>query len=80
MPVTADYYLLLLFIPLILIPFQHFSFQKKICYFLLLLPKEIINTNIFIGKDLPIGAFVNPILLTIILFDILNLINFNKSK
>jgi hypothetical protein len=29
---------------------------------------------------LPIGAFVNPILLTIILFDILNLINFNKSK
>lgn len=78
MPVTADYYLLLLFIPLLLIPFHDFSFQKKICYFLLLLPKEIINTNIFIGKDLPIGAFINPVLLTIILFDILKI--FNSSE
>ena len=79
MPVTADYYLLLLFIPLLLIPFHDFSFQKKICYFLLLLPKEIINTNIFIGKDLPIGAFINPVLLTIILFDILKIFNFPKK-
>jgi hypothetical protein len=79
MPVTADYYLLLLFIPLLLIPFHDFSFQKKICYFLLLLPKEIINTNIFIGKDLPIGAFINPVLLTIILFDILKIFNFSEK-
>jgi hypothetical protein len=79
MPVTADYYLLFLFIPLLLIPFHDFSFQKKICYFLLLLPKEIINTNIFIGKDLPIGAFINPILLTIILFDILKIFKFSEK-
>lgn len=80
MPVTADYYLLLLFIPLLLIPFHNFTYLKKICYLLLLLPKEIINTNIFLGKDLPIGAFINPILLILILFDILQIFNFSKAK
>ena len=79
MPVTADYYLLLLFIPLLLIPFNHFTLNKKICYFLLLIPKELINTKIFIDKDLPIGGFINPILLTYILFEILNILNFRKS-
>lgn len=80
MPVTADYYLLLLFIPLLLIPFHNFTNLKKICYLLLLLPKEIINTNIFFGKDLPIGAFINPMLLILILFDILQIFNFSKAK
>lgn len=80
MPVTADYYLLLLFLPLIFIPYSYFSEIKKISYLLLLIPKEIINTKYFIGIELPIGAFINPILLLIILFDILKIFNESKAK
>jgi hypothetical protein len=79
MPVTADYYLILLFLPLIFIPFSYFSNIKILAYLLLLIPKEIINTNIFIGKDLPVGAFINPILLLLILFDILKIFNFSEK-
>ena len=78
MPVTGDYYLLFLFLPLIFIPFTFFSDIKKLCYLFLLIPKELINTQIIIGIELPIGAFINPILLLIILFDILN--SFNSSR
>jgi hypothetical protein len=80
MPVTADYYLLVLFIPILLIPFNVLSTLQKFCYLCLLIPKEVINTNIIIGKDLPIGAFLNPMFLILILLHSLNLLNFSKRK
>ena len=75
MPVTADYYLLMLFLPLLFIPFANFSNTKKLCYLFLLLPKEVVGTAFFIGKEIPIGPIVNPILLSIIFLELLQLLD-----
>lgn len=70
MPVTADYYLLILLIPLLAFPKTSFSFGYFLCYALVLGPKNIfflLPSSIQGNKDVSLQVFVNPILLLILL-------------
>ena len=73
-PVSADYYLLILLIPLIICNFSTFSILKKFLYILILLPKVIIYNNI------TISSFINPFFLTILLLLIIFEHNFNSLE
>ena len=64
-PITGDYYLLLLLIPLLIIKNDYFSRIKQFLYIAILLPK------IFIYHGKTISTFVNPLLLLILLVVIL---------
>lgn len=78
MPVTADYYLLMLLIPLLVFPKTSFSFGYFLCYALVLGPKNIffLLPSSFQGnKDVSLQVFVNPVLLLILLFAEFNLLD-----
>lgn len=78
MPVTADYYLLILLIPLLAFPKTSFSFGYFLCYALILGPKNIffLLPSSFQGnKDVSLQVFMNPALLLILLFAEFNLLD-----
>jgi hypothetical protein len=85
MPVTGDYYLLILLIPLLSFPQTQYSFGYFLVFGLLLGAKNFlfINHTEFIGNSLiPWQAFINPILLLILFigeFDLLNIIKRDQS-
>ena len=71
MPVTGDYYLLVLLIPLLVYPKTTFSFGYLLMYGLLLGPKNIffLKPTDFLGNiDISLQVFINPILLLLLLF------------
>ena len=70
-PVSADYYLVILFLPLLLNDFSYFSLSKKLLYIIILLPKVLILKNI------TVSSFINPLLLVVLL---LTCIYENKTK
>ncbi len=72
-PITNDYYLTVLFLPLFFIPFNQFTFQEKVIFFLLLIPK-----NLYLNRTaLSIQDFINPALLLALLLIVMDIYNFN---
>jgi len=61
-PVSADYYLLILLIPIILNNFNYINSKRKILYLILFTPK------IFLIKGVTISTIINPILILILLY------------
>jgi hypothetical protein len=61
-PVSADYYLIILFLPLLLNDIKYFSSFKKLLYIIILLPKVLTFNNI------TVSSFINPFLLFLLLF------------
>lgn len=75
-PVTADYYLAVLFLPLFFIPFQYFKPAEKLLYLLVLSPK-----NYFFVRGISLQVLINPLLLIALLLIVTEVYNFNyKSK
>ncbi len=73
-PITNDYYLTILFLPLFFIPFNQFTIQEKIILLLLLLPKNFIYFN---RAAISPQVFINPALLMAWLLIVLDIYNFN---
>ena len=61
-PVSADYYLLILLIPIILNNFNYINSKRKILYLILFTPK------IFLIKGVTISTIINPIIILILLY------------
>jgi len=80
-PITNDYYLTVLFLPLFFIPFNQFTLQEKVILLLILIPKNFIYFN---RAAISIQVFVNPALLMAWLLIVADIYNFNfitgKSK
>ena len=73
-PITNDYYLTVLFLPLFFIPFDQFTLQEKIILLLILIPKNFIYFN---RAAISPQVFINPALLMAWLLIVLNIYNFN---
>jgi hypothetical protein len=61
-PVSADYYLLILFIPITLLNFDYINLYRKILYLILFLPK------IFLIKGVTLGTIINPIIISLLIY------------
>ncbi len=72
MPVTADYYLLVMFLPLLIFSSTRYSFGYFIVYGLLLGAKNIfffkVHDTHFATYDISFQALINPLLLLLLLF------------
>ncbi len=71
-PVTGDYYLTILILPLFFVRFEHFKLPEKILYLLVLAPK-----NYFFYHFISLQVFINPLLLLAMLLVITGLYDFN---
>ena len=71
-PVTADYYLTILILPLFFVPFEHFKIPEKLFYLLVLIPK-----NYFFYHFISLQVFINPLLLLAMLLVMTGLYDFN---
>jgi hypothetical protein len=71
-PVTADYYLTILILPLLFIRFEHFKLPERIFYLLVLIPK-----NYFFYHLISLQVFINPLLLLAMLLVTTGLYDFN---
>jgi hypothetical protein len=71
-PVTADYYLTILILPLFFIRFEHFKLPERIFYLLILIPK-----NYFFYHFISLQVFINPLLLLAMLLVVTGLYDFN---
>jgi hypothetical protein len=61
-PITGDYYLLILLIPLVLINFNKIDKNRRIFYLILLLPKLLLI------KGLTFSTFINPLIIIILIY------------
>lgn len=73
-PITNDYYLTVLFLPLFFIPFNQFTLQEKIILLLILIPKNYIYFN---RAAISPQVFINPALLMAWLLIVTDIYNFN---
>ncbi len=73
-PITADYYLTVLFLPLFFIPFNQLTLQEKIIFFLILIPKNFLYFN---RAAVSIQVFINPALLLALLLIVTGIYNFD---
>ncbi len=81
MPITGDYYLLILFIPLIMYPGRKYSFWYFLLFALLLAPKNFIYLeNINRIHPLSLQVFINPFLLLALLLCEFNLLNAARKE
>ncbi|HEY5824301.1 MAG TPA: glycosyltransferase family 87 protein [Cyclobacteriaceae bacterium] len=78
MPVSADYYLLIMFIPLLLYPNSQYSFGYFVTFGLLMGAKNFQYIGIVGYNYISWQVFINPILLLILLFGEFDLISFIK--
>jgi hypothetical protein len=77
MPVSADYYLIMLLIPLLLFPQTQFSLGYVMCYGILLAPKNYAYID-YINGYLPLSpqVFINPVLLVLLFLGEFGMIKF----
>lgn len=80
MPVTGDYYLLVMMIPLLLFPKSTYSFYYFLIYGLLLGAKNIIWVDQVHGSPIAIQTFINPVLLIFMLLAEFDLLPFMKRS
>ncbi len=73
-PITNDYYLTVLFLPLFFIPFNQFTLQEKIILLLILIPKNFIYFN---RAAISPQVFINPALLMAWLLIVTGIYNFD---
>lgn len=73
-PITNDYYLTVLFLPIFFIPFDQFTLQEKIILLLLLIPKNFVYFN---RAAISPQVFINPALLMAWLLIVIGIYNFN---
>lgn len=78
MPVTGDYYLLIMFIPLLAYPKASFSFGYFFVYGLLLGAKNIPYIDLIHGNNISVQVLINPLLLLLLLLAEFNMISFMK--
>lgn len=71
-PVTGDYYLAVLLLPLFFIPFHYFKPAEKIIYLLVLSPK-----NYFFVHGISLQVLINPLLLIAMLLIVTEVYNFS---
>ncbi|MEJ0055054.1 MAG: glycosyltransferase family 87 protein [Bacteroidota bacterium] len=76
-PVSADYYLIMMFIPLIIFPKTQYSLGYFLCYGILLGAKNFIHIG---DTDVSWQSFINPFLLLILLISEFDLIPFIKRS
>jgi hypothetical protein len=74
MPVSADYYLLIMFIPILAYPKTNYSLGYYLCYGLLLGAKNFEYIGIVSYNYVSWQVFINPILLLLLLFGELGLL------
>ncbi len=72
-PVTADYYLAILFLPLFFVPFSLFGNQERVLYLLLLIPKNYFFFHGFVS----IQVYLNPLLLLLMLIYVTDIYRFS---
>lgn len=74
-PISADYYLIILFLPLLFNDFNFFNPTKKLLYIIILLPKVLTFNNV------TISSFINPTLLILLLLICIleNKVNINEK-
>jgi len=77
MPVTADYYLIIMLLPLLIFPNSKFSLGYFFIYGLLLGAKNFLYIT---GTNISYQVFLNPILLLLMLFAEFELISFFRRK
>ncbi|HEY5824302.1 MAG TPA: hypothetical protein VIT44_08055 [Cyclobacteriaceae bacterium] len=83
MPVAADYYLLILFLPLLLFPQCNYSLGYLFVYGMLMGAKNIFYLGQVHGAEglyLSLQVFINPVLLLLLLLAELDLIGFMKRE
>jgi hypothetical protein len=73
-PITNDYYLTVLFLPIFFIPFDQFTLQEKIIMLLILIPKNFLYFN---RAAISPQVFINPALLMAWLLIVTGIYNFN---
>lgn len=73
-PITNDYYLTVLFLPIFFIPFDQFTLQEKIILLLILIPKNFLYFN---RAAVSPQVFINPALLMAWLLIVTGIYNFN---
>lgn len=71
-PVTGDYYLAVLLLPLFFIPFQYFKPAELLIYLLVLSPK-----NYFFVRGISLQVLINPLLLIGMLLVVTEIYTFN---
>lgn len=72
-PITADYYLCMLLIPLFFVPFKLFTYPEKVLYLLLLISKNYFVTH----HGISFQVFINPVLLLSLLLITTRIYNFS---
>lgn len=78
MPVTGDYYLLIMFIPLLAYPKTYYSFGYFLAYGLLLGAKNFPYIDFINNNNISVQVLINPLLLLLLLLAEFNMINFMK--
>lgn len=73
-PITNDYYLTVLFLPIFFIPFDQFTLKEKIILLLILIPKNFVYFN---RAAISPQVFINPVLLMAWLLIVTSIYNFN---
>jgi hypothetical protein len=76
-PVSGDYYLLIMFLPILLFPKVKYSFWYVIAYGVLLGAKNFIFIK---STNISLQVFLNPLMLLLILFAEFDLISFMKRS
>lgn len=71
-PVTGDYYLAVLLLPIFFIPFHYFKPAEKLIYLLVLSPK-----NYFFVRGISLQVLINPLLLIAMLLVVTGVYNFD---
>lgn len=82
-PISADYYLLILFLPLLIFPQMQFSFGYFFVFGLLLGAKNFIYMDHVHGNDVSWQVLINPILLLLLFlaeFDLIRFMNHDEPK
>ena len=80
MPVTGDYYLLVMLIPLLAFPQSSYSLGYVIVFGLLLGAKNLPYVDFIEHVPISLQVFLNPLLLLILMFAEFNLIGFIKRE
>ena len=78
MPVTGDYYLLIMFIPLLAYPKTYYSFGYFLTYGLLLGAKNFPYIDIVHGNNISVQVLINPFLLLLLFLAEFDLLSFIK--
>ncbi len=78
MPISRDYYLLVMMISLIIFPKSSYSFYYFLAYGLLIGAKNFIWLDEVLGNPIAIQVFINPILLLLFLVAEFDLLSFMK--